>query len=88
MDVASEIRRILVTELFVEVPPERIGPDDSLRDLLGLDSLGFLELRVQCENRFDVTIDADDFTPENFATVGRLVGLVHRLRGAALVSDA
>ncbi|MEV6923833.1 acyl carrier protein [Dactylosporangium sp. NPDC051485] len=88
MDVEAEIKRLLVTDLFVQVPEQHIGADASLRDVLGLDSLGFLELRVQCENRFGVTIDTDDFTQDNFATVGRLAGLVHRLRAASLVTGA
>ncbi|MFD0890057.1 acyl carrier protein [Streptosporangium algeriense] len=87
MDVETEIRRILVAELFAQVPESLIGPDDSLRDVIGLDSLGFLELRVQCENRFGVTIGEEDFTPGNFATVGRLSALVRRLRETVLIDD-
>ncbi len=79
MDVVQTIRTMLSSELMVEVPPERMSMDDSLRDVYGLDSLGFVELRVQCEETFGVTIGDDDFSPENFSTLGTVVGLVERL---------
>ncbi|MEK8107764.1 acyl carrier protein [Micromonospora sp. M12] len=83
MEIENGIRKILNSELFVEVPPEQIGLDDSLRAAYGLDSLGFVELRVQCEDMFDVRISDDDFTPENFQSVQAVADLVHRLRAKA-----
>ncbi|WP_305787936.1 acyl carrier protein [Symbioplanes lichenis] len=76
------VRTILQDDLFVEVPPELMGLDDSLRASYGLDSLGFVELRVQCENRFGVHISDDDFSPENFASIRAVTDLVRRLRPA------
>jgi acyl carrier protein len=80
--VADQIRNLLVERLFVEVPPEQIGADDSLQADAGLDSLGFVELRVACERHFGVRIEDDDFTPENFRSISRLQALVERLQGA------
>jgi len=80
MNVAESIKDILAADIFVEVPPDEMDEDDSLRDVFGLDSVGFVELRVQCQNRFGVTISTDDFTPENFATIGSVCALVERLR--------
>ena len=88
MNIAASIRDILVTDVFVEVPVDEMHDDDSLRDVYGLDSLGFVELRVQCEKRFGVTITTDDFTPENFATVGDLTALVDRLRQDTVAAGA
>ncbi|MBA6439084.1 acyl carrier protein [Streptomyces sp. GMR22] len=82
MDIEAAIRQILVDDLFAEADADRIGPDDSLRDTVGLDSLGFMELRVQCENRFGVSISDDDYSPENFASVRRLAQLVRSLQEA------
>ena len=82
MDVDNRIRKILNTELFVETPADEIGADDSLRSVHGLDSLGFVELRVQCEDLFGVHIDDDDFTPENFQSVRTVGELVRRLAGS------
>jgi acyl carrier protein len=80
MNVEATIIRILVNDIFVDVPQSQIGPDDSLREILGLDSLGFTELRTQCEYAFGVTISDEDFAPGNFASVRTLAHLVTRLR--------
>ncbi|HEY1571215.1 MAG TPA: phosphopantetheine-binding protein [Pseudonocardiaceae bacterium] len=81
MDMEHRIRKILNTDLFVETPADEIGLDDSLRSVHGLDSLGFVELRVQCEDLFDVHIDDEEFTPENFQSVKTVAHLVRRLQG-------
>jgi acyl carrier protein len=79
VDVLKTVKAILESDVLVEVPPERMQPSDSLRDTYGLDSLGFVELRVQCEERFGISISDDEFSPENFSTLGGLVALVERL---------
>ncbi|WP_371574161.1 acyl carrier protein [Streptomyces sp. NBC_01314] len=79
MSIEATVKRILVDDLFVSVPQAEIGLDDGLRDVLGLDSLGFTELRAQCEYAFDITIPDEDFVPENFSTVRDLTLLVKRL---------
>jgi acyl carrier protein len=77
--VEEAIKRILIDDLFVDVPQSEIGLEDGLRDVLGLDSLGFTELRTQCEYLFGVTISDKDFVPENFSSVRTLTRLVSRL---------
>jgi acyl carrier protein len=74
------IRQILVSKVYVETPVDRMGAHDSMRDAFGVDSLGFVELRAQCEDEFGVTISDDDFDLANFATIAALAGLVDRLR--------
>jgi acyl carrier protein len=39
-----------------------------------------VELRVLCERQFNVQINEDDYTPENFSSVRRLVNLIERLQ--------
>jgi acyl carrier protein len=77
--IAQSIKEILVAEVLVEVPADQMDEDDSLRNTFGLDSLGFVELRVQCEDRFGITIPDSEFTPENFSSIRSLVGLIERL---------
>jgi acyl carrier protein len=79
MDVTEQIKTILVEDVFVEVPPEDMRDDDDLREVFGLDSVGFVELRARCEDVFGVTVSNDDFTPDNFATLGSVSDLVRRL---------
>ncbi|CAK7287647.1 acyl carrier protein [Streptomyces misionensis] len=83
MSASDTIKKILVSDIYVEVPVEQIGEQDSLRDVLGVDSLGFVELRVQLEEAFDIAISDDDFTPEHFASVASLTSLVESLKAAA-----
>jgi acyl carrier protein len=82
------VRDILIEDLFVEFEKDRILPTYSLRQDLGIDSLGFVELREQVEKRFSIVISDDDFTPENFATLSSLTSLITRCRSAIGVSEA
>ncbi len=79
MSIEATVKQILVSKVYVEVPADEIDSRESLREALGVDSLGFIELRAQCESTFGIEISDDDFTPENFATVAALVALVERL---------
>lgn len=82
MSIAETIKNVLVNEIFVEIPPDQMDEHDSMRNAFGLDSVGFVELRVQCEELFAITIPDDDFTPENFSSIHHLVALVERLVAA------
>jgi acyl carrier protein len=82
-DIERAIGSLLVADLFVEVPEDRMSPEDRLRSDLGLDSLGFVELRVQCENTFGVTIPDAEFTPENFTSIRTVADLVRSLQGSS-----
>ncbi|MGX1269788.1 acyl carrier protein [Streptomyces phaeoluteigriseus] len=79
----ATLKEILVEDLFLDVPAERISDDDGLQDVLGLDSLGFVELRAQCEQRFGVKITDTEFTPLHFRSVRTVAGLVRTLRAEA-----
>ena len=80
LEIENRLRKVLHNDLFVEASPEEIELDDSLRAVHGLDSLGFTELRVQCEDLFGVRIRDDDFTPDNFQTLRSVADLVRRLK--------
>jgi acyl carrier protein len=72
------LRTILIEHLFVAVDKDHIPPTYSLRQDLGIDSLGFVELREQVEKRFSIVISDDEFTPENFSTICTLTSLINR----------
>lgn len=80
-DIVAALRRILVNDLFVEVPEDQIGLDDGLQTVVGLDSIGFSELRVLCERKFGVEISDEDYTPEHFSSLRRVATLIERLQG-------
>ncbi|ADO70559.1 acyl carrier protein [Stigmatella aurantiaca] len=79
-EVSKSLKKILTTNLFVEIPEEQIGGDDGLQSVVGLDSVGFLELRVICEDQFGVSISDEDFDAENFRTVNLLSALIVKLK--------
>ncbi|MBS0266745.1 MAG: acyl carrier protein [Planctomycetes bacterium] len=79
-DVIETLRKTIVNDLYVEIEPEKIGLEDGLRTVVGLDSIGFVELRVLCEQKFNVEIGEDDYTPENFTSIRRLSELIDRLQ--------
>ena len=79
------LRDILIEDLFVECEKDKILPGYSFRQDLGIDSLGFVELREQVEKRFSIVISDDDFTPENFSTISSLTSLIDRQLQCAAV---
>ncbi|RKH64143.1 acyl carrier protein [Corallococcus llansteffanensis] len=79
-DVSRSLKKILTNQLFVEIPEEQIGGDDGLQSVVGLDSVGFLELRVICEDQFGVSISDQDFDTENFRTLNLLSALIVKLK--------
>jgi acyl carrier protein len=76
--IEDRLRDILIEDLFVECEKDGILPTYSLREDLGLDSLGFVELREQLEKRLSIVISDDEFTPENFSTISSLTSLISR----------
>lgn len=82
--IEDRLKDILIEDLFVEFEKDRILPTVSLRQDLGIDSLGFVELKAQVEKRFSIAISEDEFTPENFSTISSLTNLINRHCGADL----
>lgn len=70
--ITSKIKLILVEKLEVETPPSDISPEDGFLSVLGLDSIGFIELRYQCEDIFGIKISDEDFAPANFMNCAAL----------------
>jgi acyl carrier protein len=79
-DLVASLRKIIVNDLFVEIAENDIGVEDGLRTVVGLDSVGFVEMRVLCEQKFNVQISDEDYTPENFRSVRVLAELIERLQ--------
>ncbi|HRX49535.1 MAG TPA: acyl carrier protein [Spirochaetota bacterium] len=57
---------------------KEIRADQSLLDSGIIDSTGILELIMFLEEKFDITIEDDELTPENLDTVKNLVSLLSR----------
>ncbi|MFZ2314889.1 MAG: acyl carrier protein [Gammaproteobacteria bacterium] len=76
----EKILNILTNELGVDFPKDKIGLEDGFQAVLGLDSIGFIELRFQCEQVFKVTIEDEHFVPQNFKNLKSLSTLIDQLQ--------
>ena len=80
----TEVARLIVELLHLEVPPESIDPDAPLfRDGLGLDSIDALELSLELSRRYGLELKSDDKNNgQIFASLRNLAGFVegHRVR--------
>src|SRR6266576_2144105 len=55
--IIAEVKKILVDELFVEIPMDKIKESDSLGADIGLDSVGQIEFVSIIEERYGLKID-------------------------------
>ena len=55
--IAAGLKKILVEDLFVEIPIEKMKDTDSLSSDIGLDSVGQIELVSIIEERYGFKID-------------------------------
>nr|WP_113868964.1 phosphopantetheine-binding protein [Brenneria salicis]NMN92941.1 acyl carrier protein [Brenneria salicis ATCC 15712 = DSM 30166]RBP58624.1 acyl carrier protein [Brenneria salicis ATCC 15712 = DSM 30166]RLM29375.1 coronafacic acid synthetase [Brenneria salicis ATCC 15712 = DSM 30166] len=78
-NIENTIIGILIDDLFISVPRSEIETDINMRDGLGLDSLGFSELRAQCEYAFNIKIEDEYFTPQYFDSIQTLTNLISDL---------
>ena len=71
------VRAVLIDALELQLSPEELQPDTTLFGALPeLDSFGVVALVGALEDRFDITIDDDEFGAELFETVGTLTSFV------------
>lgn len=74
---ADEVRNVLIETLELTQRPEELTRDTALfGSLPELDSFGVVQLVAAIEERFDITIEDDEFGAELFETLGTLVEFV------------
>ena len=71
-EVRKGIAQLFTEQLSIEVPTE----DTDLLDGGILDSLKFVELLVQLEQRFGTRVNLNEFEPENFRSINRIAQFV------------
>ena len=75
--LADAVRAVLIDTLELQQTPEELTADTALfGSLPELDSFGVVSLVGALEDRFDITIDDDEFGAELFETVGTLTDFV------------
>jgi acyl carrier protein len=76
-DTLDAVRAVLIDALELSQSPEDLTRDTALFGALPeLDSFGVVSLVGALEDRFDITIDDDEFGAELFETVGTLTDFV------------
>lgn len=80
MKQRREKMREKIIEIMREFNEELV--EDMNRDLLAtdiLDSFDIVKLVVEFEDAFDIMIDVDEVTPENFQTANKIVEMIARI---------
>ncbi|KAA9106482.1 acyl carrier protein [Microbacterium rhizomatis] len=76
-DTLNAVRGVLIETLELSQQPADLTPETALFGALPeLDSFGVVQLVAAIEERFDITIDDDEFGAELFDTVGTLTAFV------------
>lgn len=76
MNIASEILSYIRTQLSADIP--HIDLDCNLWTEGYLDSTAILELILWLESSYNITIQNEELTPENFATLRNIEEFVRR----------
>lgn len=78
------VRTVLIESLELHQRPEELQESTALfGSLPELDSFGVVQLVTSLEDRFDITVEDDEFGAEIFETVGSLTGFVNAKLAAA-----
>ncbi len=83
-DTLNAVRTVLIEALELHQNPDDLREDTALFGALPeLDSFGVVQLVTGIEERFDITVDDDEFGAEIFETVGTLAGFIDAKLAAA-----
>jgi acyl carrier protein len=61
-----------------------LEPEDDLLESSVIDSMGVVELTSFIEERFGVTVEAEEIVPDNFRSLGAMTRLVATMKGIAV----
>ena len=77
MDVTSQVREVLRDVLSLGARADALRPDSALLGAIPeLDSMAVASVIAALEDRFGMTVDDDEISGANFATLGALVDFV------------
>lgn len=79
----TEVARLLVRTLNLDIDPMRIRPEDPLfREGLGLDSIDALELVLGLEQEFQIKVEDEEVGVKAFASVDALCDFIEQKKTA------
>lgn len=65
-EVIVILKDIVANRLDLDIPHAQIKEDAGFSSQVGVDSIGFIELRYQCEEEFKIQVSEEEFGPDNF----------------------
>ena len=72
---------VFLSETLLPDADLEFDPEKNLLEGGDVDSVAMMEMIVWLEETFNIQIDADDLTPENFATINAMVNYVEKASG-------
>jgi acyl carrier protein len=81
MEVEAQIRRYVAQNLLFSDNGFEYEDDDSFLQEGIVDSVGVLELVLFVEETFNLTVDDQDITPDNFDSVSKLANYIRKKSG-------
>ena len=80
--VRGEIRAFIEENFLYMRPDLELADDDELLGLGVIDSLGFVELVEEVQERYGIQVQDAEITEDNFGSVSALVAFIDRRRGS------
>jgi acyl carrier protein len=84
-EIESLLKKFIAENLLFSEKGFQYGNDVSFLAEGIIDSIGVMELVSYVGATFNITIDPQEVTPENFDSVSKLVSYIQRKRSVALV---
>ena len=78
MQQQSVISQFIVDEFIQDIREDQLEPDFDLIVNGVIDSLGLLKVIAWIEERFQLSIEVTEMTPENFASVNAICAFIDR----------
>jgi acyl carrier protein len=82
MDLKSQVKKMIVERLFLNVKSEEIADDAPLMESYGIDSVALFELVVGLEDEFGVVMEDVDFQIDTFRTVNSIAAFIEEKQSA------
>lgn len=76
MNIIEEIKKIICEHSDLDIREEEIMLDMDLINELGINSIGMIMIIVDIEEKFDISLDNDEFDYSIMTKVDQLVNLV------------
>jgi len=83
MDNREIVRQFVLQTLVLDGGRSEVGTDDLLVEEGIIDSMGILTMLTFLEERFGMSVDGDELTPDNFQSIQAIAALVERKTGRA-----